>query len=292
MIDEFAEHRQLLFGLAYRMLGQVADAEDMVQETWLRWQRQERENIQSPKAWLVSTVSRLCIDQLRSARRQRQEYYGVWLPEPLSQSDAPAADQSAAVADSLSMAFMTMLEALSPVERAAFLLHEVFDYEYADISKIVDKSEINCRKLVSRAKTHLAAHSHAGQTPTNRARHLAEKFIHATTNGVKEDFISLLTEDAVLLSDGGGRVRAAKRPIETRERVIKFWTGIRKHYPTGVEYRCIPLNGRPSILMSYAGQIFNAISFDIAEDRIRAIYVVRNPEKLARLAKSILSAAN
>ena len=153
MVEIFNTHRPLLFGIAYRMLGLVSEAEDMVQEVWLRWQKQDAAEIQSPKAWLVSAVTRLCIDQLRSARREREQYYGVWLPEPLMPTTRdPEPDASTELADSLTMAFMLMLEALGPTERAVFLLREVFDYDYAEVAAIVGKSEANCRQIVRRAK--------------------------------------------------------------------------------------------------------------------------------------------
>lgn len=151
MTEIFTENRSLLFGIAYRMLGRTVEAEDMVQETWLRWQRQNPADVRSPKAWLVAAVTRLCIDQLRSAKHEREEYYGVWLPEPLVEP-ASAADQPEAMADSLTMAFMLMLETLNPIERAVFLFRNVFDYDYAEIARTVNKSEANCRQIASRAK--------------------------------------------------------------------------------------------------------------------------------------------
>ena len=164
VIEAFNEHRKTLFGIAYRMLGRVSDADDMLQEVWLRWQKQNVAEIQSPKAWLVSAMTRLCIDQLRSARREREEYYGVWLPEPLMAEPEP--DSAAGLADSLTMAFMLMLESLGPVERAAFLLREVFDYDYADTAAIVGKSEVNCRQIVRRARDQLQANPRTPAPPS------------------------------------------------------------------------------------------------------------------------------
>lgn len=282
MIEIFNEHRGQLFGIAYRMLGSVAEADDMLQETWLRWQKQDVAGIQSPKAWLVSIITRLCIDQLRSARRQREEYYGVWLPEPLVESPASSPEDSAQLADSLTMAFMLMLETLSPVERAVFLLREVFDYDYDEIAHMVGKSEANCRQIVRRAKAQLAAPS-APQPPNQQARRVVEQFMEAATTGEVSDLLALLTADATLYSDGGGRVPAAGRPIETADRISRFFLGIRDRQPPDTELRFLQINGRPGVLMSSSGRVFNAVSFELSGSRVRAIYIVRNPEKLGHL---------
>lgn len=182
MIGTFNDSRRLLFGIAYRMLGRVVEAEDMVQETWLRWQGQNLPDVQSPKAWLVATITRLCIDQLRSSRNEREEYYGVWLPEPLVESSA-SPWENAAMADSLTMGFMLMLENLSPIERAVFLLRTVFDYEYAEIAEIVGKSEANCRQIVSRAKNQLAHPTAPPAEPSPRAEEVMRQFLAAHSSG-------------------------------------------------------------------------------------------------------------
>ena len=281
----FAAHRRLLFDLAYRMLGRVAEAEDAVQETWLRWQKQDATAIDSPRAWLVATTTRLCIDQLRSAQRARTDYYGVWLPEPLVENPAPSPAESAALADSLTMAFMLMLERLTPDERAVFLLREVFAYDYADIARIVEKSEAACRQIVSRAKSHLGRGDTPPAPPSERAQRIVQQFLAATASGNVDELMALLTDDATLYSDGGGRVVAAGRPIHTADHISRFFAGIRAKEgpPTRADLRFVPINGRPGALLFVAGQLQNAYSFDLAGDRIRAIYVVRNPEKLRHL---------
>lgn len=285
MIDVFNTHRPLLFGIAYRMLGRVSEAEDAMQEIWLRWQKQDAATIQSAKAWLVSATTRLCIDQLRSARRQREDYYGVWLPEPLM----PVADtdpaRTAELADSLSMAFMLMLEALSPAERAVFLLHEVFGYDYTETAAIVDKSEAACRQIVSRAKQNLQAPAKPTPAqPTEQARKLMETFLAATASGDIEGVLALLAEDSRLISDGGGKVRAAGRPILGADHVSRFLLGVWPKFVGPMEHRRIDINGTPGLLMILNGVVQYAFSFEISADRVQAIYIVCNPDKLRHLA--------
>jgi RNA polymerase sigma-70 factor (ECF subfamily) len=294
VIQDFTTHRPLLFGIAYRMLGRVTDAHDMVQETWLRWQRQNSADVASARAWLVATITRLCIDQLRSARRRREEYYGVWLPEPLVDDAATSPAESTALADSLTMAFMLMLETLSPVERAVFLLREVFDYDYADIARIVEKSEANCRQIVRRAKAQLPR-ARAAQTtsapPTDEARRVVQQFLHATLTGEVSDLIALLTADATLYTDGGGRVASAGRPITTADRISRFFVGVRRLASAPLTFRLVEINGRIGALMSANRRLDRAISFELDGDRVRAIYIVRNPDKLRHLSASPLPAA-
>jgi RNA polymerase sigma-70 factor (ECF subfamily) len=283
VIEAFHEHRQLLFGIAYRMLGQVSEAEDAVQEVWLRWQRQDGARIESPRAWLVAATTRLCIDQLRLARRQREEYYGVWLPEPLI--EAAAAPDAVELADSLSMAFMRMLEALGPVERAAFLLREVFDYDYAAVAEIVGRSEANCRQIVRRAKAHLDAPlGEPVAAPDNRAREIVEKFLAATTTGEIDALLEMLMDEAAVYNDGGGKVRAAGLPIRTADRVSRFLVGIQRNLPADLRHRFARINGRPGALLLSQGRILAALAFELSGERVQAIYGIWNPDKLRHLA--------
>lgn len=284
MIDVFNSHRPLLFGIAYRMLGRVSEAEDAMQEIWLRWQKQDAAAIQSAKAWLVSATTRLCIDQLRSARRQREDYYGVWLPEPLT----PVADtdpaRTAELSDSLSMAFMLMLEALGPAERAVFLLHEVFGYDYTETAAIVDKSEAACRQIVKRAKEHLQSNVKPPAPPTAQARRLVEEFLAAAETGDMQHVLSLLADTSTVHSDGGGKVRAAGRVIRGADHVSRFLLGIWPRFMAGVKPSLITINGTPGFVVSSGGQVHYALSFEIADARIQAIYIVCNPDKLRHLA--------
>ena len=283
MIEAFAQHRSQLFGIAYRMLGRVTDAEDLVQEVWLRWQQQDPAAIQSPKAWLVAATTRLCIDQLRSARRQREEYYGVWLPEPLMASPEAQPDAATELADSLTVAFMLMLESLGPTERAVFLLREVFDCDYPDIAAIVDKSEANCRQIVRRAKAQLDATPRTSAAPTAQAQRLVEAFLAATASGDMQNVLALLAEDSAVYSDGGGRVKAAGRPILGADHVSRFLLGIWPRFVHRMERRSVVINGLPGLLMCLHGQVQYAFSFEVDRDRGCAIYIVCNPDKLRHL---------
>jgi len=285
MIEVFNTHRPLLFGIAYRMLGSVTEAEDAVQETWLRWQKQNAAEIESPKAWLVSATTRLCIDQLRSARRKREEYYGIWLPEPLMASPNAQPDASAELADSLTMAFMLMLESLGPDERAVFLLREVFDYDYAEVAAIVDKSEVNCRQIVRRAKTSLQDAPRTSPPPTDQARRLVDRFLAATATGRVEDMLALLTEESTVYSDGGGRVRAAGRAIVGADHVSRFLLGIWPRHLAAMEKQFVEINGRPGLLMSSNGTIHYAFSFESAGDRLTNLYIICHPDKLRHLGR-------
>lgn len=284
MIATFNAHRPLLFGIAYRMLGRVSEAEDVMQEVWLRWSKQDAAAVQSAKAWLVTATTRLCIDQLRSARRQREEYYGIWLPEPLMAAPGIQPDSAAELSDTLTMAFMLMLESLGPDERAVFLLREVFDYDYAAVAAIVEKTEANCRQIVRRAKTSLQAAPKASGPPTARARQLVEAFLAAAASGKAEGMLALLADDSTVYSDGGGRVKAAGRAIVGADHVSRFFTGIWPRFMADMERRFVEINGSPGLLMSSQGQVQYAFAFEMDEGRARNIYIVCNPDKLRHLA--------
>lgn len=280
MSEVFNASRSRLFGIAYRMLGSVAEAEDMVQETYLRWQRQERASVEEPTAWLVTTVSRLCIDELRSARRRREEYVGTWLPEPLLDTSLLAPDQAAAQADSLSLAFLLMLEVLEPVERAAFLLREAFDYDYAAIARIVEKSEANCRQMVSRAKARLRDRTAPASPPGEEAQATVQRFMAAWVAGDLSTLLALLSEDVVLYADGGGKVRSALRPIRTADHVGRFLVGIRQRSVEGAEFALVWVNGDVGVWMRRTDGVVSVTAYRIEHGRIHSIYAVVNPEKL------------
>jgi RNA polymerase sigma-70 factor, ECF subfamily len=210
-IETFTAQRQCLFSIACRMLGSLSEAEDMAQELWLRWQTQDTAGIQSPQAWLRSAMRRLCIDQLRSARHQREDHYGVSLPEPSLATTDPKPEMSLERENSLAMAFTLMQETLKPVERAVFLLREVFDYDYADTAAIVGKTEANCRQIVRRAKVQLQANSTPLSQPNEQARHLVEEFVSAAATGEVKDLLVLVKEEAPLPNDGDDRAKAKCR---------------------------------------------------------------------------------
>jgi len=285
LIETFNTHRPALFGIAYRMLGRVSEAEDVMQEVWIRWQKQDAAEIQSPKAWLVATTTRLSIDELRSARREREDYYGVWLPEPLVGEATDTPDRLADLTDSMTMAFMMMLETLGPVERAVFLLREVFDYDYADTAAIVGKSEANCRQILRRSKAQMQGNKPPPQSPNDQARRVVEQFALATSTGEIDRLLDLLMEDVTIYSDGGGKVKAAGLPIRTADRASRFLVGIQRKLPADTAYRFATVNGMPGMLLLSGGQIYGAYSFDIEGNRVRNLYGIWNPEKLRHLAR-------
>lgn len=277
----FEEQRPLLFGIAYRMLGSVSEAEDMVQETFLRWQRQPVAEIRSAKAWLTSAITRLCIDHLRSARVRREEYVGVWLPEPLIDSSPHAACAEARLADSLSTAFLVVLETLSPAERAVFLLREVFEYDYEEIARITERSEASCRQMLRRAREHVAAGKLRYAAHEGRHEELATKFLETCRIGDTSGLLSLLREDAVLYSDGGGKVIAAPRPIAGATKVARFLISVSKLAPADAEHRFATVNSAPGLLRFCAGKLVQTTTLEIVDGQIHALYIVRNPEKLS-----------
>lgn len=284
MLETFNTHRKALFGIAYRMLGSVSEAEDMMQEVWLRWQRQDLASIGSPKAWFVSITTRLCIDQLRSARRKREAYYGVWLPEPLVEGQDNSQEAASGLADSLSIAFMLLLESLAPTERAVFLLREVFNYDYADTAAIVEKSEANCRQIIRRARVHLQTAPRNTQPPTPEAERLVDEFISAAESGEVKRLLSMLTADATVYSDGGGKIKAAGRPIHNADRVSRFFTGVWPRFPTGTVWQHANINSRPGFLLRVNNEVFGACSFDFTENLVSRVYMIVNPDKLRHLA--------
>jgi RNA polymerase sigma-70 factor, ECF subfamily len=274
------ELRPLLFSIAYRMLGSVADAEDVVQETFVRWSEADPGEVRSAKAYLSKVVTNLSIDRLRSARRQRETYVGPWLPEPLLQDATPDASEEAERADTLSMAFLVVLESLSPLERAAFLLHEVFGYDYKELSGMLGRTEPACRQLVHRAREHVAARRPRFEVDAEKQRRLLQSFTSACAMGDIEGLTALLTEDVVLQSDGGGRATAARKPIVGPRQVARFLVRVVKKSPPDMSTRVVTVNGQPG-LASYRGEtLYNVISLDVAGGRIQGIHIVVNPEKL------------
>jgi len=281
---ELEEVRRLGFGVAYRMLGSVSEAEDVAQEAVLRLARAE-EPIAEPAAWITTVATRLSIGVLRSARKRRETYVGPWLPEPLIATDSDAAYE-VELADSLSQAFLVMLERLTPLERAAFLLREVFDYEYSEIARIVKRSEVTSRQLVARARKHLRAGRPRFDADEEARDRLLERFLAAAAEGDVEGLEALLAEDAVLYSDGGGKVIAARRPVAGAARIARFMAGVtRKQRELGLlERRVVRVNGQPgSILRTRNGAVFSVLSIDVVDGRIQAVRIVRNPDKLAHL---------
>ena len=286
--EPFLEHRPLLFAIAYRMLGSVADAEDAVQETYLRWRRvKERdEEIRSPKAWLTTTISRVCLDQLGSARVKREQYIGPWLPEPLA-GVTPDVAETVADFDSLSIAFLVLLESLSPKERAVFLLHDVFGYDFASIGDIVGESDAYCRQLAKRARAHMAERRPRFTADRAQQDRLTADFLRAVSEGDLPALIETLTDDVTVFSDGGGKVNAARKPVAGRDKVARFLTNLVRIAPEGTSFRVEPVNGQPGIVTLIDGAVQNVVTFDFADSAIRAIYIVVNPDKLGPVASAL-----
>lgn len=282
--DDFVAHRGRLFGIAYRMLGSVTEAEDAVQETYVRWRRQDAATVNEPRAWLVAAITRWCIDQLRSARRRREEYVGVWLPEPLVDPVTTPPDEAAATSDSLSMAFLMMLETLDPVERAVFLLREAFDYDYATIAAIVKKSEANCRQMLSRAKSRLRREREPRTIGTRQTEAIVERFMAACLSGDVRELLAVLSADAVLYADGGGRVRSVLRPILTADRISRFYRGIYERALAGGEATLVRVNGEIGACLRQRNGNVSVMAFALDGERIQTIYAVNNPDKLQRVA--------
>jgi RNA polymerase sigma-70 factor, ECF subfamily len=278
----FSEHRQYLFSLAYRMTGSAADAEDLLQETYLRWRQAPPDEIRSPRAFLTTVISRLAISYLESARVRREQYVGSWLPEPVVTSRV---HDPAELSESLTMGFLVLLEKLTPVERAVFLLHEVFDYSHLEIAGMLGKSEEASRQLLRRAKQAIKRPQARFDPQPEAARRLTELFARALQTGNVDGLMGLMHEDIVAYSDGGGRVRAAMNPIFGKDRVARFLAGIAQKGGQGLRREIAEINAQPGVLGFRDGEAQGALVLDIEQERIRTIYLVVNPEKLQHLPK-------
>jgi RNA polymerase sigma-70 factor (ECF subfamily) len=280
----FQEHRSLLFSIAYRMLGSAADAEDLVQESFIRWQETPIAEIESPRAFLITIVSRLCINHLQSARVRREEYFGTWLPEPLITSPAAEPSLVSPYDDSLSLAFLVVLERLNPVERAVFLLREVFDYEYSEIAQILDQKEPACRQILRRARQRIAGGQPRFDPSPQEREKLFQRFLDASARGDLAGLVDLLSDDVVLYADGGGKGRAVPLPIYGVDKVARFFLRApAKFLPKDLVRRRVGINGQPGVVSFLDGRPFSAFTVDIVDGRIRRIYIVANTEKLSRL---------
>ncbi len=291
---EFEELRGRTFAIAYRMTGSVADAEEIGQESMLRLEqaRQAGEEVSSPKAWVSTVATRLAIDQLRSARAERETYVGPWLPEPLVTDEGPAPApalgpaEHAEVADSLSQAFLVLLESLTPVQRAVFLLREVFGYEYDRIAATVGRSEENCRQMLARARRQVEERRTRFETDERHRDELLDRFLEACESGDVEALEGLLAADVVVYSDGGGKASAARRPIHGRDRIIRFLTRITRLRRERIEFseRRAQVNGQPGhVIVLPDGSVSDVLTIDVADGAIQTVRIVRNPDKLHHL---------
>jgi RNA polymerase sigma-70 factor, ECF subfamily len=275
----FEQHRGRLYGIAYRMLGTRAEAEDIVQEAWLRWDRAGHD-IRSTEAWLVTATTRLCIDRLRQLRAERESYVGPWLPEPLTLDTAPPADRAAELASDLSVAFLAVLERLAPEERAAFLLHDLFDSDYGAIAEILGKSEAACRQIVSRARKRVREDQPRVQVSTAARTRLLHRLVDAVQAQDPSALMDVLAADATWTSDGGGKTKAAKKVVSGAEHVARFGTGVFHRYLGQMEFRDIEINGEAGIAAMFAGRLISVISIRTDGHRILGVFSILNPDKL------------
>jgi len=284
MTEAFEQLRPLLFSIAYRMLSSVADAEDVVQEAYLRY-HQAAQEVESPKAFLSAVTTRLCIDQLRSARVRRESYVGAWLPEPLLTDEADDPARRVVDSDSLSMSFLLVLERLSPVERAVFLLHDVFGYDYREVAGIVERSPDNCRQIGVRARRHMADHAPRFEASRSERDELAQRFLAAFTDGDVDGLVALLAADVVVQGDGGGHPPSWPNAIVGRDKVVRLLVALANDIRTlGLIVRPTSVNGQPGATV-YApdGGLVNVITVDIADGAVQTVRSVINPDKLRHL---------
>ena len=283
----FEPHRRRLLGLAYRMLGSMAEAEDAVQEAYVRWHETDRARVAEPRAFLMTTTTRICLDVLKSARARREEYVGPWLPDPVTDTAALAPDTQTEMAEDLSVALLLALDRLSPLERAAFLLHDVFDYSFTEIANALGRNEAACRQLASRARTRVREARPTGARAPRRDTHaeLLSAFITASRSGDVAALTRLLARDARIVTDGGGKVAAALNVIDGADRVAAFLSGvIRKGWTDDMIVRFGTINGLPGLLVTGRNGLVQTNAFEIEGDVIKAIYVVRNPDKLKHIS--------
>ena len=277
----YEELRPLLFSIAYRMTGSVGDAEDLVHDAFIRFHRADREQVDSPRAYLTTIVTRLAIDHLRSARVRRETYVGEWLPEPVvSEGDDPAE-----TVDALSLAFLVVLETLSPVERAVFLLRDVFGYDYAEIARIVGKTESNCRQIAARARRHVEARRPRFETSREQREELADRFFAACVDGDTRSLVDLLAGDVVVHGDGGGNAPQLAEPVHGADRAARLLVGwFRLAAELGAEVQRVSVNGEPgAVLRSPAGDVGSVMALEVAGGRVTAVRSIVNPEKLRHL---------
>ena len=284
--EVFEEHRPVLMGVAYRMLGRVADAEDVVQEAWLRWSRADRDAVREPRAYLVRVTTRLAVDRLRQAQARKEAYVGPWLPEPYVTDfgdTAPDAADRAVLADSVSLAVLVVLESLSPLERAVFVLREAFGFPFGEIAAALDRSEAAVRQLAARARKHVDERRPRYDVDPAVRRDLTERFLAAAIEGDLEGLMELLAPDARLVGDSGGRAKAPLRVLRTADKVGRFLAAVAVQHPADMSLRFLELNGGPALLVLSGGKPDTVFQVDVADGRVQCVYAIRNPDKLASL---------
>jgi RNA polymerase sigma-70 factor (ECF subfamily) len=279
----FEHHRARLFGIAYRMLASVDDANDLVQEAYLRWHQADSATVRAPEGWLVAVVTRLAIDRARRASVERRHYVGQWLPEPLAIDAGPAPDRHAELASDLSMAFLVLLERLAPEERAAFLLREVLGADYAEVARVLEKSEAACRQIVHRARLRVRTERPRFTVSLATRHELAERFIRALELEDQDALLAVVSENATFVSDGGGKVSATRRMVQGSSRVVRLFLGIERKWRGRIRNELAWLNGEPAMLTWNDDRLISTTSFDSDGERLVAFYRVLNPEKLEHL---------
>lgn len=282
--DPFEQHRGMLVGVAYRVLGSVADAEDVVQETWLRWSAADRSAVREPRAYLATTTSRLALNALRLQRNRRETYAGPWLPDPLLTSQPePAAGGDPAepvlLAESVSLAFLVVLESLSPLERVAFVLHDLFGFDHADVARALDRTEPAVRQLASRARRHVRERRPRTVPDPSEHVRVAEAFMRAAVGGDVQELLAVLAPDVVVTTDGGGAAKAALRPIHGASKAARFLAAISRDTP-GVGWTLAEINGRSGVLVHLGDKLLGTVDLDTAEGQVTALRVQLNPAKL------------
>lgn len=283
-VDDFVTERDRLFGLAYRMTGSVADAEDVVQEVWIRWQATDRTTVRTPAAWLTTVTTRLALDRLRSAHRRRERYVGPWLPEPLLTDDGPP--EVVERAETLTLGFLCVLDRLDPRERAAFLLHDVFGHPFAEVAEVLDLTEANARQIASRARRRVRDEDRRAPSDPDGAEELVSAFLEAVVAGEEDRLVEMLAADVVVVSDGGPDRHAARRPIEGVDRVVRFLVNIAGRMQPGSEIVRTSINGAPGIVVHQPEDTPIALAFDVVDGQISTIRGMLNPAKVAHLGPS------
>lgn len=287
--DVFEEHRPVLMGVAYRMLGRVADAEDVVQDAWLRWSAADRAEVREPRAYLVRVTTRLAIDRLRQVKARGEAYVGPWLPEPYVTDfgdTVPDTAERAVLADSVSLAVLVVLESLSPLERAVFVLREAFGYPYADIAAMLDRGEPAVRQLAGRARRHVDEGRPRYEVDPAQRRDLTERFLAAAAEGDLAGLMEMLAPDVRLIGDSGGKSQAPLRILETADNVGRFLVAVAGKGVPEMSFRFLELNGGPAVLILSGDTPDSVFQVDVSAGRIRSVYIVRNPDKLRSLASA------
>jgi RNA polymerase sigma-70 factor, ECF subfamily len=291
-VEIFRAHQARLFGVAYRMTGAAADAEDILQEAYLRWHQADLSAIVTPEAWLVTIVTRLAIDRLRKAAHSRETYIGPWLPEPLVASTAPSPEEETELASSLSLAFLYLLERLSPVERAVFLLHDVFDFDYAEIARVVGKSETASRQIAHRARERVRRDTPRFEADEKKRVELIRKFSAASHGGDEKALLALFSEEIAMVSDGGGKVKAARKIVRGQHRLAHLFAITGRKAGGRLRDVMTTINGQIGLLTFYEETLFAATVFEFEDGKISELYRVMNPDKLKSLAEAGASGEN